>query len=420
MLRPRRASYRRTSVKLSLAALAAVAFTTSGCAALRGAHTVGVDGKGEVAVTVLARRQRFDAAYLRFFPDSIRLRPGDAVRFEERGSGQPHAVAMGQLADAAARAIARLGEDPDPGAVAELPEVRALPRPFARAGPEAPVTLNRTAAEPCVVLREAAPALGTGGADAGCLRADLPEFNSDAQFYGSGLIGDGERFVVQLADSIPPGTYAFICLIAPEAMRGAIMVVPHGSGRPAPGSVRERGDDDQDRAARSLVSAAQLAVTATARSPVAGVPTSRGFDHLLTFGSGEYRIPTGGSLEWSVFGTHSITFGATAEARRGLTVPRDGGLALNSAAWEPKGPLVPVPQQAQVETAAGSPSTNALRLDGGSWGGTGMRSSGVLHSMPTRLLSYRLRFTRAGTYSYRCLVHPGMRGRVVVGGAEAP
>lgn len=37
------------------------------------------------------------------------------------------------------------------------------------------------------------------------------------------------------------------------------------------------------------------------------------------------------------------------------------------------------------------------------------------HSSPTKSRgSYTVRFTRAGTYSYVCTIHPGMRGKVVV------
>ena len=33
--------------------------------------------------------------------------------------------------------------------------------------------------------------------------------------------------------------------------------------------------------------------------------------------------------------------------------------------------------------------------------------------------SYKRRFTRAGTYTYLCALHPGMKGKIVVGGGRA-
>jgi plastocyanin len=53
--------------------------------------------------------------------------------------------------------------------------------------------------------------------------------------------------------------------------------------------------------------------------------------------------------------------------------------------------------------------------DGGSFDGTGFRSTGLVLSFPPSLLGYKMTFTKAGTYGYVCLIHPGMTGSVVVG-----
>jgi len=47
-------------------------------------------------------------------------------------------------------------------------------------------------------------------------------------------------------------------------------------------------------------------------------------------------------------------------------------------------------------------------------GGGLPNSSGLILSFPPVLTAYKVRFTRAGTYPYECLIHPGMAGTVVV------
>jgi hypothetical protein len=55
-------------------------------------------------------------------------------------------------------------------------------------------------------------------------------------------------------------------------------------------------------------------------------------------------------------------------------------------------------------------------IDGGSWDGSGFRSSGVIFGPPPpHTTAFRLRFTRAGTYAFVCTVHREMTGEVAVG-----
>ena len=54
-------------------------------------------------------------------------------------------------------------------------------------------------------------------------------------------------------------------------------------------------------------------------------------------------------------------------------------------------------------------------VDGGSYDGTAFKSTGFVESDPSsQLVAYTLTFTKAGTYSYVCLVHPNMGGVVQV------
>jgi plastocyanin len=63
----------------------------------------------------------------------------------------------------------------------------------------------------------------------------------------------------------------------------------------------------------------------------------------------------------------------------------------------------------------GSPVQGNTVVDGGSFGGVAYKSSGILSAEPPGTVSYRLTFTRAGTYQLRCLIHPDMKAQIKVG-----
>jgi plastocyanin len=53
-------------------------------------------------------------------------------------------------------------------------------------------------------------------------------------------------------------------------------------------------------------------------------------------------------------------------------------------------------------------------IDGGTYDGTGFHSSGLVLSFPPQLFAYRVKFTKPGTYTYFCVVHPDMKASVNV------
>jgi hypothetical protein len=76
------------------------------------------------------------------------------------------------------------------------------------------------------------------------------------------------------------------------------------------------------------------------------------------------------------------------------------------------GPGVSAPPQSNA--SSNGPPTLAPPTDGGSYDGSGPRSTGFVVSFPPVLSQFSLTFTKAGTYSYTCLIHPGMDGVVTV------
>jgi hypothetical protein len=102
-----------------------------------------------------------------------------------------------------------------------------------------------------------------------------------------------------------------------------------------------------------------------------------------------------------VVGPHSFYFNAPASGQQLRAPAPDGSVHLNPKAAAPIG-------------GPGAPEKPGL-FDGGSWDGAGERSSGLILSFPPDLYSYKLRFTKAGTYNFLCTVHTNMKGTVTVG-----
>ena len=389
------------------AAVAGVLATTmcASCASLRSAHSVGVNDDRSVRISGIVAQRHLAANYIRFAPRSLTLRPGDGIRFENWSKGEPHAIAFGTAVDEAVRAITALGPNPAPRQVLELPEVKRLPKPFDLPAPGAVPTIDPRAGEPCVI-----PA---GAALDRCASSDTPELDGRRALVGSGLLDEGQVFRIRLARDIAPGEYAFVDLAHPEVAYGRLTVVAAGKDRPTPGDAADRADDELDVVGQALRGVTPLATVASAEKGVAGVASQDGFDHLLTFGTEPYRVPVGGTVSWRLFGMHSITFAPTEEAKRGLTVERDGNVLPNEAAWRPSAaPAITTAPSAE------DPLVTEQRIDGGAWDGSGMRNSGVLRAYPPVRATYSLTFSAPGEYRFTCLLHDAMKGTVVVGGGD--
>src|SRR5947209_2795297 len=65
--------------------------TTGKAPAASQTRTVQVDGAAD----------GYNGAFLAYFPNAVTVSPGDAVRFAENWTGEPHTVTMGSLVDSA-------------------------------------------------------------------------------------------------------------------------------------------------------------------------------------------------------------------------------------------------------------------------------------------------------------------------------
>jgi plastocyanin len=127
--------------------------------------------------------------------------------------------------------------------------------------------------------------------------------------------------------------------------------------------------------------------------------------------NGFYRrrvtIHTGDTVRWAFSRrvVHTVTFLKPGQKRPALEVPDPAHpyTGFNDAAGAPFG--------FNGQPSLAIPPEHAFPQGGGSTDGTQYRNSGV--SAPA-FKPYQLKFTKAGTFRYLCLVHPGMDGTVKV------
>lgn len=403
--------------KLLTAALAVVALAP-GCNSklLRPPAIIFADS-GEFAVKTSIREddRAYPSVFTAFVPSQVPLHPGDAVNFQLQDTGEPHAVAMGRLVDAAVTAAEALGPSATLKQIENLKAMKKIPAMIPFVQRKGVPQLNASAAERCFLESGAPPNSPSGGAPA-CDEADQPDFNGGQSFFSSGVLEEGEPFRLKLAADTPPGSYRFMCLVHRSAMTGTIEARPTGVERPPVAELRAQAESEEREVGSSLEpSLREAGVEAFDRkgaSPVfAGTGPrgiSRGF--ISAFIGEEVKTAVDVPVVWNFHRTHTISFNPSREARDGLMLGSDGGIELNPDVWKAVGS-----KRAPAELFRVAPPKKAYGIKGGTWSGSGSWNSGVIRAAPETAVSYSMSFSKAGTYKYTCLIHPSMRGRVLVG-----
>jgi plastocyanin len=389
---------------------------------------------GGVERTVLVdyRHDEFASAFLRYYPETVRVRPGDVVSFRQSWTGEPHSVTMGRVVDD----IFEYG-----GLLAEFEsEAEAL------AGGVPPETIEKVndtfsrfpamvgdaretfapGAQPCFVPRlDAVPFFSESGNDGGhiagvqcpTLGQPQPRFDGQQGLYNSGFIApDGagaNRFQVPIAADAEPGTYRYFCNYHWTDMGGTIEIVDKRSEIPSQKEVsrqaRKEIDADADRV-RSTVERARAArvgaVVDGHRLPLAGA-----VDDDFTVVANEFLPRTieaklGDPVTWTIDGIdHTISFNVPKYFPI-FTIRRTGEVT-----WEPDS-FEPVGWEVDAAPLADESKEDVNRdVDVGSWDGEGgFHSSGALAAGDT----FTVAFSKAGTYPYACVLHPQMVGVVEV------
>lgn len=362
---------------------AAASEVASPAAPAAATYHVSVDGnKPELGAPV-------NEAFLAYYPKAVSVHPGDTVEFALAESGEPHTVALGSLVDKAAAIVKALPphSDPPPAALAALKKVPDLL-------PQGPGDAIQAGANPCY------QATGDPGVKDAC-PVKTGDFTGTETLVSSGWLGADAPFTLKISDSAKPGKYTFYCQLHGPDMSATLTVADKAVTIPAPEEV------DATALAELKADSAKLAPTvaqvqgATVAKAVAGAG-SQALQYGLVdaFGPAQIKIPVGGSVTWNVFGPHTIFFNAPADAQQERQLAPDGSIHFNAKAAMPVG-------------GPGAGPKPGL-INGGVWNGVGPHSSGLILSFPPMLSSYKLRFSKAGTYEFLCTIHTNMKGEVTV------
>ncbi len=375
-----------------LCGLVVAALATASCGGSDGEGSS--DGSAVLPIQVDGSNAAREVTLYTYFPNNVIARPGDTLRFTVSSVGEPHTVAFGTLVDRALAAIKGTNlHSLEEIFFKEPPEMSLLPSifgPFPTQKPE-----NQSAGQPCFLDQGTPPVADP------CPKREQPAFNGTQAYFNSGLIENGEHWDVRLSDSIRPGTYGYLNVVYRGLMAGSVTVVPHDAPRPGPEAVTANGRRELDQALNGIAGDLEAAKRATPQKAVAGVnsassPVAVG----MVFEPREARIPVGESITWDVYLCHTITFNPPEGAFGDLKKLPDGSVRLN-----------PIPY-APAKTV--DPPLLSGNADAGSWDGTGFFNSGGLCAVRPGALTYKLTFTRPGTYQLVCLFHPSMVGRVIV------
>ena len=360
--------------------------------------TVGVDASSKTS----------QVGFTAYFPNEVTLHPGDTVDFESHFNGEPHTVTFGTLVDQGlAKASPTDQEEP-----AELKKIPPLL-------PDGPGDAVQASAQPCFLASGDPPASDACSKD----QQKQPDFDGTQPYYNSGFVPDGEHFKVTLAKDIKPGTYNWFCALHREGMTGKITVVAADAKAQSADDVKQAGQkqlsDKQDKL-KSTIEAVKggtlppFIPTAAPNGVIVGGHSQDVEDaYPVLFGPDKVNVKVGDTVTWTIVGPHTVSFGATEALRTFIAKAPDGSVHVNpdsaapaGGAGQPQGP----PPSGDSNAPPGPPTP----IDGGSYDGTGLHSSGIVLSFPPSLFSYSLKFTKAGSYEYVCLVHPDMKGTVNV------
>ncbi|MHB8467906.1 MAG: hypothetical protein ACYDH6_06680 [Acidimicrobiales bacterium] len=345
---------------------------------------------------------QFLGAFLSYFPSQVTVHPGDTVTFDSVFSGDPHSVTFGTLVEKGLAAM--VGVDPNsnaapPAAYNDLPQML----------PQGPGDADQRAINPCYVDTSPLPT----DTKTSCASTTQPAFNGKQTYYNSGFLAKGATYSVKLASDIAPGTYHYYCNLHGPEMQGSITVAP--AATPIPSQA------DVDAAATAQLAGLVAKVVPAVAAATAGHPELPPTIHVAAnlagllaqgaqgVGIDQYfpaviHAKVGQTVSWTIIGAHTITFGAANPPPYPIEKAPDGSYHTSPSAGAP----VPPP-------SGPPPSGNGpAKIDGGTYSGTGLHSSGVQASFPPDLTTYSLKFAKAGTYTYVCLIHPGQVGQVVV------
>ena len=393
--------------------------------------------EGGEARTVLVdyRHDEFASAFLRYYPEQVKVRPGDVVNFRQTWTGEPHSVTMGKTVDAifAGQELFEKYESPEEALADGVPqaEIDELLSAFAKVPGMTTYEnyeLYQPGAQPCYVADlDDLPAFSDPQTEEIDPDADCPEggeeqvpFNGRQALYNSGFIpaeGEGANFFsLPIAEDAEPGTYHYYCNYHWTSMSGTVEVVPKGEDIPSQQDLNReaRKEIEEDaKVARERVEEARSAKGGKVGDltlPLAGREADEDFAVIINeFLPREVKTKVGEKVTWTFDGIdHTVSFNVP-KYFPVFNVKDDGEVEWNPHAWKPIKWDVPPPPDLPREGPDDNPAPRTV--DVGEWDGSGgFHSSGALSPGDT----FSLTFTKPGTYPFACVLHPQMVGTVSV------
>jgi plastocyanin len=361
-----------------------VAACAAGALAVAGLGAGGAEAATKTVVAGPPVEQRpagfpADADTNQFYPRVVTVHAGDRVRWDMRGF---HTV---MFPAAGGRPAELLAQDPaNPVAGAADP----AGSPFWFNGRPA-VTFNPLAFIPA------------GGAS-----------YTGTQPAASGAPGGPGGFKPYTLSFPKPGTYRYFCTIhaGNAPMSGVVKVVPRG--RPIPSARKDRATVAKEFA-RTV---ARLGKDDRHQGP-AGDAVDLGHDtagtSLLRYFPAVKTVRAGATVTFAMAARtneiHTVTFGPPEYVESLAFRPLDPGAAPGAA---PAAPTLLSP----IASYPSDPPDAGHATHTGAQHGNGFLNTGLLDREPTSAppASARVTFATPGTYSYLCLVHPAMKGQIVV------
>ena len=418
-----------------------LAVAVGACGGDSGGGDGAAGGSGdERTVLVDHKHDQFASAFLRYYPENITVRPGDSVRFKQAWTGEPHSVTAGVVVDElfTNQELLMKYDSPEEALAdgvtqAKIDEVMAsLGRIPGMTGDGYEV--YQPGARPCYIEAEADvpryldPMTEEIDQGAACPEGGevKPPFTGTQGLYNSGFIApegdDANEFVLPIAEDAEPGTYRYYCNYHWTDMSGTIEIVATDEDIPSQDEVnrqaRKEIEEDAEVALQKIEEAEDAATVESSvgelELPLAGRETDDSYTVVINeFLPKKIEAEVNVPVTWTFDGiSHTVSFNVP-KYFPVFTVEDDGEVIWNPQAYEPVGWEVPErPGTAEDEGEGdGEGRPEPRRVDVGKWDGKGgFRSSGALDPGDT----FTLTFTKAGTFSYACVLHPQMVGTVTV------
>ncbi len=374
------------------------------------------DGGATRTVEVDYNFDDFVGSFLAYFPRNVTVRPGTTVKFHQTWTGAPHSVTFGAALDAKVKPVLGLLQKTRNGErVKETPSefdsaffATTLPTFFRNR------QVAQDAAQPCFVKSlDELPLDHTACADADQVQ---PEFDGSYAYYSSGLIrpegSNANRFEMKIADDAKDGSYFYYCNLHGLTMSGFV-TVSKSAEIASQRAINKVGRDEAKATAAPLLAEykKELAGTSIYNGNLAGSgdPSTQGIAaEINEFTPRTVHATIGSKVTWTFVGNHSVSFNVPAFTPL-FTKNDDGDIVIVEGLDKPAGGWPGPPDGHKSYPFI---SDQKVFRDAGTFDGTGgLKSSGIGWNTGD---TYSVAFTKAGTYPYACLIHPGMIGKVVV------